>query len=268
MSTSVSSTPAPAATGPGWFIQDMMVMASRSLKRLIRQRDQLGQALLQPIMFYFLFLIVFGGGMQVPGGNYNQFVMPGVLTQHVVFGSVAAMSAGLSAEMRNGVMDRFKSLPTSAAAGLFGRTLVEIVRNVMGFVTVLAIAMLLGYRFGGTIGQILLGFGLLLLLGFAMSWLLALLGLVAPSAETAQFIGFMGLFPFAFLSSAFTPSHMLPSWLHWWAENQPVTATIDAARALFDGSDATGLILPAVLWPIGIIVVCLPLAVARISKVE
>ncbi|GAA4872642.1 ABC transporter permease [Saccharopolyspora cebuensis] len=263
-----SSIPvAPTPTGVGWWFSDVHQMALRNVRHIVRYRDQLGQALAQPVMFYILFTYVFGGAISVPGGDYQQFVIPGVLAQIVVFGSVLSMCVGIAADLRNGVMDRFKSLPMTRSSVLAGRAVSEILRNVIAIAVILVLSHLLGYRFGGGPVQVLVGLGLLLLLGFALSWILAFVGLIVQSVETAQFLGMMGLFPLAFLSSAFVPAESMPGWLAVWSENQPVTVVIDAVRGLLNGDVGVDVALHPVLWCLGILAVFVPLSVSTFGRV-
>jgi ABC transporter DrrB family efflux protein len=253
-------SPAEARSGLLWYVNDARLLAGRSLRHVRRRPDQLMAAVLQPIMFFILFTYIFGGAIEVPGGDYKQFVLPGVFGQIVVFGGIAGMCVGIAEDLRNGMMDRFRSLPMGSSAVLLGRTVSETARNLVAVVVTGAVAYIFGFRFQGSIVETLAGIGILLLFGFALAWVLAIVGVTASSAEAAQSTAMPWAFLFGFVSSAFVPSESMPGWLRPFADNSPVTVTINSARAWFNGespgSDAT----QSILWSIGLLIVFVPVS--------
>ena len=246
-------------------LSDTLVLATRSLLRIPRQPDLLVGFTVQPIMFVLLFVYVFGGAIDTGPLDYVDFLMPGIIVQSMVFGGFVT-ALGLAEDLKKGLIDRFRSLPMSRAAVLTGRTLADIGTNVVQLVVMLAVGMAVGFDFKTNIPEILAGVALLLLVGYAFSWVFALIGLVASSPEAANAYGFTILFPVTFVSSAFVPVESMPSWLQPVAEHNPFTTMVDATRALFVGTPAGNDIWLSVVWSIGIVIVFGWLAVWRYRR--
>lgn len=247
-------------------LTDTFVMAKRSLLRIRRQPDLLVGYTVQPIMFVLLFVYVFGGAIEVPGFDYVDFLLPGILVQSMVFGGFVT-ALGLSEDMKKGLMDRFRSLPMSRGAVITGRTLADVAANVIQLVAMLAVGLAVGFRFHTSTPKVVAGIVLLLFIGYAFSWVFALIGLVATSPETANAIGFTVLFPLTFVSSAFVPIESMPEWLQPVADANPFTVMVNAVRSLFIGTPADSDVWLATLWCVGIIVVFGTLAIARYRRV-
>ena len=247
-------------------ISDMLVLAKRSVLRIPRQPDLLVGFTIQPVMFVLLFVYVFGGAIQTPGLDYVDFLIPGIIVQSMVFGGFVT-ALGLAEDLKKGLMDRFRSLPMSRSAVLTGRTLADISTNVVQLVVMLAVGLAVGFRFSTSFLEVVAGIALLLLIGYAFSWVFAFLGLAASSPEASNAYGFTILFPLTFLSSAFVTVASMPSWLRPVAENNPFTTMVDAVRALFVGTPAGNDIWLAILWSIAIAVVFGALAIWRYRRV-
>src|SRR4029079_5791360 len=217
---------------------DTVVLARRNLKRIPRQPDLLVAYTIQPIMFTLLFVYVFGGAISTPGFDYVDFLMPGIIVQSIAFGgSVTAL--GLSEEVSKGLIDRFRSLPMSRAAVLLGRTTSDIPLNCLSLVVMFAVGFLAGFNFNDTTaGQVVLGIVLLLFMGYAFSWVFALVGLFSSTPETANSIGFTVLFPLTLASAVFVPAASMPDGLRQFAEANPFTTWADAVRSLWLGIPA------------------------------
>lgn len=249
-----------------WWLNNVLLLGQRNLRRMLRSPDLVFYAVLQPVVFIVLFVYVFGGAIQLPNMDYKQFLLPGIFVQTVVFGSVAATAIGVALDMQRGIMDRFLSLPISSSSVLMGRQFSEILRNILLICVLVVVSLLVGFRFQGSLSSVLLGMGLLLLFGFAFSWVAALIGLASGSAEAAQSAGIMWLFPFTFVSSAFVPTSTMPGWLQLYAQNSPITSMVDTLRFLFNGQPATSSMWVSVAWSIGITAVFMPLAIARFRR--
>jgi ABC transporter DrrB family efflux protein len=245
---------------------DMLVLAKRSVLRIRRQPDLLVGFTVQPVMFVLLFVYVFGGAIETPGFDYVDFLIPGIIVQSMVFGGFVT-ALGLADDLKKGLMDRFRSLPMSRAAVLTGRTLADISTNILQLVVMLVVGFAAGFRFASTAPKVFAGFGLLLLIGYAFSWVFAFIGLTASSPEAANAFGFTILFPLTFVSSAFVPVESMPSWLQPIAENNPFTTMVDATRALFLGTPAGSDVWAAVAWSAGISLAFGALAVWRFRRV-
>jgi len=250
----------------GYELSDTWVLASRSVKRIARQPDLLVGYTIQPIMFVLLFVYVFGGAISTPGYSYVDYLIPGILVQSIVFGGFAT-ALGLSDDLKKGLMDRFRSLPMSRSAVLTGRTFADISTNTIQLVVMLAVGLAVGFRFTTEIPAILGGIALLLLIGYAFSWVFAFIGLTASSPEAANAFGFTILFPVTFVSSAFVPVESMPSWLQPVAEHNPFTTMVDAIRHLFIDAPVGNDVWLAALWSVAIAVVFGALAILRYRRV-
>jgi ABC transporter DrrB family efflux protein len=249
------------STSPRWWVSDAWQMAVRNLRRIQRTPELVLYALIQPVMFILLFAYVFGGAINVDGaGGYKQFLMPGIFVMMVLFSSVAATTVTLAEDMQRGIVDRFRSMPMTRSSVLVGRTGSEVVRSTIAVIVMTVLGLLIGFRFHGGLAAAIGGIALLLLFGYAFSWLGAVLGLTAPTAEAAQSAGTMWLFPFAFISSAFVPTASMPGWLQAYADHSPVTVTVNALRAAFERGEFGSAAVQSLAWSVGILVVFAPLA--------
>ena len=246
-------------------VTDTLVLARRSLLRIRRQPDLLVGFTVQPVMFVLLFVYVFGGAIETPGLEYVDFLIPGIIVQSMVFGGFVT-ALGLADDLKKGLMDRFRSLPMSRSAVLTGRTLADVFSNVVQLIVMIGVGLLVGFSFRTGILEIAAGIALLLLIGYAFSWVFAFIGLTASSAEAANAFGFTILFPVTFVSSAFVPVESMPSWLQVVAENNPFTKMVNAARALFVDTPAGNDVWLAVLWSLAIIAVFAPLSAWRYRR--
>jgi ABC transporter DrrB family efflux protein len=253
-------------TALSYGISDTLVLAKRSLLRIPRQPDLLVGFTIQPILFVLLFVYVFGGAIQTPGYDYVDFLMPGIIVQSIVFGGFVT-ALGLSDDLKKGLMDRFRSLPMTRSALLTGRTLGDVVTNMFQLVVMFTVGLLVGFNFDSSIEEIAFGILLLLLIGYAFSWVFAFIGLSSSSPEASNAWGFTILFPVTFVSSAFVPVDSMPGWLQPIAEHNPFTTMVDAARALFIGTPAGNDVWLAVVWTLVIIAVFAPLSVWRYRRV-
>ena len=193
------------------MIGDTLVLAERNLVRLPRNPDMLLAFTVQPIMFVLLFAYVFGGAIATPGyDDYIDFLIPGMIVQQIAFGGFAT-ALGLAEDMTKGLIDRFRSLPTARASVLAGRTLADIATNLLSIAILLATGLIIGFRFETSVPEIVAGIGLLLLFGYAFSWIFALIGMSVSSPEAANGVGFTLIFPITFISAAFVPVESMPA---------------------------------------------------------
>lgn len=270
--TLADAVPASSAVDPGpsamqqlrWAIGDGLLMTWRNLMTIRRVPQLLVFSLVQPVIFVLLFRYVFGGAIPPPPGvaHYVDFLMPGIFSQTVVFGALNT-AVGLAEDRSKGLLERLRSLPMARSAVLAGRTLADSTRNVLVVVLMVAIGFLVGFRIHAGVLPLIGGVLVLLLFGFAMSWVFALVGLSVPNGESAQAAGFPVLAPLVFASSAFVPTSSMPHWLRLWAEHQPVSATVEAMRVCVLGGPTAAKVLTSLAWSVGIIVVLAPLAIRR-----
>ncbi len=249
-----------------YAISDTLILAKRSVLRIPRQPDLLVGFTVQPVMFVLLFVYVLGGAINTPGFDYVDYLMPGIMVQSVAFGGFVT-ALGLSEDLKKGLIDRFRSLPMTPGALLTGRTLGDVVTNVVQVIVMITVGLLVGFSFSNGAAEVAAGIVLLILIGYAFSWVFAFIGLSSSSPEASNAYGFIVVFPLTFVSSAFVPVDSMPGWLQPIAENNPFTTMVDAARALFLGTPAGNDVWGAAAWVVGITAVFGALSVWKYRRV-
>jgi ABC transporter DrrB family efflux protein len=244
------------------LISDTAVVAGRNLTRIKRAPDLLTAFTIQPVMFLLLFVYVFGGAISTPGYAYKDFLLPGIMVQNVAFGGFVT-ALGLNEDLSKGLIDRFRSLPMARPAVLAGRTLSDVATNALSIVVLIVTGLIIGFSFHASALEIAAGVGLLILFGYAFSWMFALLGMLVSSPEAANSLGFIAVFPLTFISSAFVPVESMPAALRWFAKINPFTIEVNALRALWVGAPAGNYVWGAVVWSLVILAFFAPLAVRR-----
>jgi ABC transporter DrrB family efflux protein len=248
----------------GYATSDTIVLAQRALRRIPRNPDLLTAYTVQPIMFTLLFIAVFGGAIATPGyDSYTDFMIPGIIVQQMSFGGFAT-ALGLVEDLKQGLVDRFRSLPMSRMAVLTGRTLSDIAMNALALTVIIVVGYIIGFNFSTSAPDVAAGIVLCLLIGYAFSWVFACVGLYASSPESANAFGFILIFPLTFASSAFVPPDTMPEWLQTFAEDiNPFSTMVDAVRALFVGGPTGNDVWGTVAWCIGLIALFGTIAVRR-----
>jgi ABC transporter DrrB family efflux protein len=259
-----STRPARRVT-PRVAVLDGLVVAWRNLLSMLRTPEVLMFSSIQPVIFVLMFRFVFGGAITVPGESYVNFLMPGIFIQTVAFGAVNT-AVGMAQDLQGGVIDRFRSLPMARSAVLAGRTIADLVRNVWVVILMTVVGLAVGFRIETNIWAFLAGLAMVLLFAFSLSWVFAFIGLATANPEAAQAASFPFLAVFVFASSAFVPLDTMPGWLQTFAAHQPVTAAINAVRALFLGGPTSEYVLTSIAWCVGIVLVFAPLAVHRYRR--
>ena len=244
-------TTTPPTGGLRWAVSDALAMTWRNLRGATRVPQVLVFSLVQPVIFTLLFRYVFGGSIRIPGvDNYVDYLMPGIFTQTVCFGAINT-AIGLAEDRGKGLLERLRTLPMSRSAVLAGRTLADLVRNVVVAVLIIGIGFAVGFRAHGGVARFLLGILVMVAFGFSLSWLFALIGLSVTNGEAAQAAAFPLLAPLAFASNLFASPDSMPGWLQPWARHQPVSAAADAVRACMLGLPATHKVLVSLAWSLG-----------------
>ncbi|WUS98894.1 ABC transporter permease [Streptomyces sp. NBC_00708] len=281
--TARTGAPRPGG-GIGQSVRDSLVIGRRNLIRMTRIPEMILFGIIQPVMFVVLFTYVFGGSIAIPGAGvsasaYKEFLMAGIFAQTVTFATAGA-GAGIADDMHKGLIDRFRSLPMARGAVLTGRTLADLVQTAVTLAVLAGVALLVGWRTHENIGKVLGGFGLLLLLGYAFTWIGALIGLTVRTPEAATSGGLIWLFPLTFISNAFVPVNGMPAFLQYVAEWNPFSATVAAARELFGNTipgvpkSVTGAwpmehpVWASLIWSVLIILVFRTLAVRKYRSVS
>ncbi len=237
----MSISTSPAGTPLSRFLSDGWVTTKRNLLKIKRVPDILVFTLIQPIMFVLLFTYVYGGVIDIPGSSYEEFLMAGIFAQTVVFGSTYSGSA-MAQDLKDGIIDRFRTLPMSPAAVLVGRTNGDMVINASSMVVMMITGFIVGWRIRSSFAEAVLAVVLLLLFAYSFSWVMAFIGMSVRSPEIINNVSFLVLFPLTFISNAFVPSNTLPTPLRVFAEWNPVSALVQAARDLF-GNTPPGAVL-------------------------
>ena len=233
-------------------MSDSLTMVGRSLRLTMRTPDALLTSLLLPVMLMLLFVYLFGGAIET-GTQYVNYVVPGVLLLCAGYGS-AQTAVTVAHDMTSGVIDRFRSMDMNGAAVLAGHVIASVIRNLVSTVLVLGVALLIGFRpVAGADAWLVAGLVLVLYI-LAMSWLSAVFGLLVSSPEAAAGLGFFVLF-LPYPSSAFVPIETMPSWIHGFAQHQPVTPAIEALRAYLLGLPIGTHAWTAIAWSLGILTV-------------
>ena len=247
-----------------WVANDAWEMTRRSIRHITRSLDQIMSLILFPVMFMLLNRYVLGGAINTGDVSYANYLFAGILVQTLAFGANYT-TINLAVDMKEGIVDRFRSMPMASSALLVGHVTADLVRNIISAIIITAIGFAVGFRPNASASEWLLVIGLALVFTLAISWMSAILGLVVKSLEAAQWIGFVVIFPLTFISSAFVPIHTLPSVLQVFVRNQPLTHVIDSMRAWLVGTPIGNSGWLALIWCVGIIVVSVPAAVYMFS---
>ncbi|MGN6610852.1 MAG: ABC transporter permease [Angustibacter sp.] len=256
-------------------VSDGLVVAKRNLIKIKRVPDLLVFTTLQPIMFVLLFAYVFGGAIDVKGSNYKEFLIAGIFAQTVTFGATLT-GAGLADDMQKGIIDRFRSLPMSRSAVLIGRTVSDVANNLLVVVVMSLTGLVVGWRIRNSVLDAVIGFALLLLWAYAFSWIMAYVGLLAPSPEVVNNASFVVIFPVTFIANTFVPLDTLPGVLKTFAAWNPLSALTQACRQWFGNLPADVKAphywslqhptLYSLIWILGILVVFVPLATRQFGR--
>jgi ABC transporter DrrB family efflux protein len=255
---------------------DGLVVTWRNLKRVPRIPELAVFAVLQSIMFVLLFAFVFGGAIQLPGGgSYREYLMPGIFVQTLGFASITT-AIGITDDMNKGLIDRFRSLPMARSAVLSGRTTSDVIYNAGILVVLMLSGLAVGWRVHSSVGEFLLAVLVLLFFTYAMAWVGVFVGLLVPSVEVAQQLGFLIIFPLTFLSNAFVSTDTLPGPLQPIADWNPFSSLVWAARDLFGNPNpapdgvfpAEHPVLMSLVWTAAFLAVFGPLAVQRYRAID
>ena len=259
------------------FLSDGWVTTKRNLLKIKRVPDILVFTLIQPIMFVLLFTYVYGGVIEIPGSSYAEFLMAGIFAQTVVFGSTYSGSA-MAQDLKDGIIDRFRTLPMSPAAVLVGRTNGDMFINASSMAVMIVTGLIVGWRVRSSFLEAALAVLLILFFAYAFSWVMAFIGMSVRSPEIINNVSFLVLFPITFISNAFVPANTLPGPLRVFAEWNPVSALVQASRELF-GNVPEGLpvgetwtaqnpILTVLIGIAVMLVIFVPLSVRKFASIS
>jgi ABC-2 type transport system permease protein len=258
---------AAALSGIGAAFSDTADVAGRNLLTLLRTPQALVFATIQPVIFVLLFRYAFGGAIRVPGTDYVNFLMPGIFAQTVAFGAIGT-AVGLSADLRAGILVRFRTLPMARIAVLGGRTLADLARNLLVVAVMTGVGFAAGFRTPNGAAGLLGALGLVVFFGYAVSWGFAALGLRVSDPEAAQAAAVPVVFLLVFTSAAFVPATAMPGWLQAFGTHQPVNALVSAERALVLGGPASHDVLICLAWSAGMLLVFAILAARTYARMN
>jgi oleandomycin transport system permease protein len=246
-------------------IRDGAALAWRNLVKFRHTPDQLLDITLMPVTFVLMFVFLFGNAISGDWHVYVQFVIPGIAVQALMFASLGT-ALSLNTDLRNGIYDRFRSLPIARSAPLVGHIIGDAVKYVLAVVLVFALGMLLGFRSHAGVPAIAAAAALMAAFAFAVCWIATLIGVAARAAEAVQGLSLVLIFPLTFGSNIFVPTAKLPGWLQAWVKINPVTQVSDAVRGLLLGTPAQATTVRSLLWIAGIIAVFAPLAIVVYAR--
>ena len=251
---------------PAEMVSDTSVIAQRQLRKVLRRPMYVVYLFVQPVILVLLFRYVFGGAIATGGVSYVDYLMPGIIAMTAVFGALTT-GLGITEDLAAGVIDRFRSLPIAHSALLIGRTAADLATNAVSIVVILALGFVIGFRPSEPVWSVALAPALILAFAYVFSWISAFVGISVRNPETAQSIGFIWVFPLVFASSAFVPTDTMPAGVRAFADVNPVTLVVDAARALMIGhGDALAPALGTLAWLAALLVVFVPLSVRALRK--
>jgi ABC transporter DrrB family efflux protein len=273
MSQLAIAPPSRSGDRHGWLLRDTATITQRHLLHWINQPGAILIGLLFPVLVVLMFGYLFGGQMEIPGGNYREFLMPGMFAMTIVFG-IETTFAAVTNDLQRGVTDRFRAMPISRAAVIAGRCAADMLYAVLSLAVMIGCGLAVGWRWHNGAGDALLAIGLLLLLRFALLWVSILLGVVLGSPEMLMAIQIL-VWPLGFLSNTYVEPSTMPRWLGYAAEWNPLSATVSATRELFGNPGWGGEswianhgVLMAVAWPLLIAAICFPLAIRAYRNLD
>ncbi len=246
------------------FFSDMSVMMGRSMRHIFRSMDTIITVTLMPIAFMLLFVYVFGGAIQTGTDNYVNYLLPGILLIAIASG-ISYTAYRLFMDMQRGIFERFHSMPIARSTVLWGHVLTSLVSNAISVVVIILVALIMGFRSSAGVLEWLAVVGILALFTLALTWIAAIAGLSAKSVDGASAFSYPIIF-LPFISSAFVPTESMPSGVRAFAENQPVTAIVEAVRSLLTGRPVGHDIWTALAWCLGILVVAYGLAMLAYKR--
>jgi len=255
--------------------RQISALIRRNLTHIKRQPEMLTDVTIQPVMFVLLFAFVFGGSINIPGVDYKEWLLPGIMAQTMAFSSFI-VAIGLTSDISKGIVDRFRSLPIGRGSVVIARSLSSLIHSMIGIIVMSVTGLFIGWGIHNGVAKGLLGYLLLILFGFAMIWVGILAGSALKSVEAVQGVMFTTIFPITFLSNAFARPEGMPGWLRFLAEWNPISALVQAMRELW-GNDGLPLdadaawpmqnpVLATVIWSVGLSAILAPLAIRAFNR--
>lgn len=277
-SSSSSSSSSPSSTGTfavparpdgPTFGRQVSALVRRNLLHIRRQPENLADVTFQPVMFVLLFAYVFGGAIAVAGGNYREWLLPGIMAQTMAFSSFV-VAAGLCNDLNKGIIDRFRTLPIQRASILIARSASSLIHSSIGVVVMSLTGLIVGWRIRTGLVDAVLGYLILLGFGFVMIWIGIVVGSRLKTIEAVNGVMFTTTFPITFLANTFAPPESMPTWLRLFAEWNPLSSVVQAMRELWGNAPAVGPdaalplqhpVIASLIWIVGLTVLIAPIAI-------
>jgi len=248
------------------WLRHSLVLARRSLAKTTRNPGPIINGVVTPALFMICFLYLFGGSVAGSTDAYLQYLFPGILVIGAGLSGMVSTGTNINVDLKNGVTDRFRSLPISRLAPLLGSVLADLVRYLLAVTILFGIGVILGFRVHGSVAAALAAAGLAILFGFCLSWASVFIAVLARDANTVLAVSFITFLPLQFGTSVAAPTETLPGWLQTWAAINPVTPVMDACRALLNGTPVGGSLATALIWCAALFVGFCPLAVSAYGR--
>ncbi|MBA2813840.1 ABC transporter permease [Streptomyces sp. KM273126] len=247
-----------------YFFGDTAVLTKRTLRHVTRSIDTIITTVITPVAMMLMFVYVFGGAIDTESVSYVNYMLPGILLITIASG-ISYTAYRLFTDMKNGIFERFQSMPIARSGVLWAHVFTSLVANLISLVIVVGVALLMGFRTGAGVLAWLAVAGILLLFTLALTWIAVIPGLSAASVEGAGAFAYPLIF-LPFISSAFVPTETMPGPVRWFAEHQPVTSIVNTIRDLFARQPVGDDIWIALAWCVGILVVAYVLAMAAYRR--
>jgi ABC transporter DrrB family efflux protein len=255
--------------------RQISALIRRNLTHIKRQPEMLTDVTIQPVMFVLLFAFVFGGSITIPGVDYKEWLLPGIMAQTMAFSSFI-VAIGLTSDISKGIVDRFRSLPIGRGSVVIARSLSSLIHSMIGIIVMSVTGLFIGWGIHNGVAKGLLGYLLLIMFGFSMIWVGILAGSSLKSVEAVQGVMFTTIFPITFLSNAFARPEGMPDWLRFLAEWNPISALVQAMRELW-GNDGLPIgpnaawpmqnpVIATILWSVGLSAVLAPMAIRAFNN--
>ncbi|MFI5490678.1 ABC transporter permease [Micromonospora echinaurantiaca] len=250
------------------WLRHSLILARRSLAKTSRNPGAIVNGVVTPALFLILFLYLFGGAVAGSTDEYVQYLFPGILVMGAGLAGLVSTGTNINIDLKNGVTDRFRSLPISRLAPLLGSVLADIVRYLIAVAILFLLGTILGFRSHSGTATTLAAIGLAVLFGFCVSWITVLIGVMVKSAEAVLAFSFLTFLPLQLGTSLAAPTTSLPGWLQSWVHVNPVTVVMDTCRALLNGTPPGDRITTTLIWCAAIFLLFCPMAVWTYGRRE
>jgi ABC-2 type transport system permease protein len=250
---------------------DGAAAAERVLTKLRHDPSGIALTLGAPVIMVVLFGYIFGSAITVPGGDYREFLIPGLFATIAV--NIVPSMFPMARDSGRGVVDRFRSLPIARAAVPFGQAAATVVYGLASFVLMALCGLAVGWRIERGAGYAVAALALLAAVQFVATWIGMYVGLALGSEQAAGQASIL-VFPVTMLSNVYVPTTGMPAWLRVIADWNPVSALAAAIRDLLGnpGAPANGTwplehpVQATLAWTVLLLAIFVPLCTRRFAR--